>query len=530
LNTAKHVLAIDLGTSGCKAALVDLAGIVRAWEFRPVDTILLPGGGAEQDPADWWRAITEACKAVLQKGLVPTESIIAVCANTQGEGTLPVDEHGTPLCNAILWMDTRGSTHVKRQLGGAINISGYRIDKVLQYLRLTGGAPSLTGKDAVGHMLYLKHERPEIYARTARFLNVIDYVNFRLSGRMIAPPDSILTSWVTDNRVPGKTPLNQRLCDMIGIPIERFPTPVPCTEVLGEIDAAFAATVGLSAKTPVIAGSIDTTAAAIGAGTVRDNAVHLYLGTSSWLAAHVPKKKTDIFSAIAAVPCAVPKKYLMIALQATAGGNLNFFRDRIFYHDDALLNSPVPDDVIERLDRVAATSPPGARGLMYTPWIYGERAPVEDHSIRAGLFNLSLEHSRPDVARAVLEGVAMNLRWLLEPVERFLGQPSGNIAAVGGGAVSPVWCQIHADILNRPICQTENPIEANVRGSAFIAGVALGEIAFDDVPGLVRIKQTFEPRPELREVYDLHFREFKNLYKALKGISKRLNRFHHGHE
>lgn len=528
MNTARHVLAIDLGTSGCKAALLDLGGTVRAWAFRPVETMLLPGGGAEQDPADWWRAITEACRQVIARGTVPPGDIVAVCANTQGEGTLPVDEHGTPLCNAILWMDTRGAALVRNKLGGALNISGYRIDKALHYLRLTGGAPSLTGKDGVGHILYLQHERPEIFARAAYFLNVPDYVNFRLTGRIAATPDSILTSWVTDNRVPGQVTLNKRLCGYLGVAPERFPTPVPCTEILGEIDGAFAAEVGLSRKTVVVAGSIDTTAAAIGAGTVRDNDLHLYLGTSSWLAAHVPAKKTDIVSAIASVPCAQPDKYLMIALQATAGGNLNFFRDRIFYHDDALLHCAAPDDVLERLDRVAASSPPGARGLLYTPWIYGERAPVEDHHIRAGLFNLSLEHARPDVARAVLEGVAMNLRWLLSPVERFLGQQTRSIAAVGGGAISPVWCQVHADILGVPIRQTESPIEANVRGSAYIAAAALGEIRFTDVPDLVRIKQTFDPRAELRPLYDLHFREFKNLYKALSPISRRLNQHHHG--
>ncbi len=527
MDFGKHILAIDLGTSGCKAAVVELSGVVKAWEFCPVDTLLLPGGGAEQDPAAWWRAITAACASAVAKSGPARNTIIAVCANTQGEGTLPVDEAGTPLCNAILWMDTRGAGHLRKQVGGPISVSGYSLPKILNYLRLTGGAPSLTGKDPAGHILYLKRERPEIYARAAKFLNVLDYINFRLTGRIVSTDDSILTSWVTDNRTPGKITLNDTLCGYLGVSRDRFPVPVPCTTVLGEVDAAFAAAVGISPRTPVVAGCIDVSAAAVGSGSVRDNEVHLYLGTSSWLAAHVPRKKTDIGHAIGAVPCARPDKYLMIALQATAGGNVNFLRDNVFFPDDGLTPGGPPKDELQVMDRVAEGSPPGARGLLYTPWIYGERAPIEDHTIRAGLINLSLEHTRGDIVRAVLEGVAMNTRWLLGPVERFLGQTSGPIAAVGGGAVSNVWCQILADVLDRPIRQTHKPIEANVRGSVYIAGVALGEITFDDIPGLAGIQRTYEPRAVHRAMYDLHFAEFQHLYKALKGTSRRLQQFHH---
>jgi xylulokinase len=264
----------------------------------------------------------------------------------------------------------------------------------------------------------------------------------------------------------------------------------------------------------------------VGAGTIADGDTHLYLGTSGWLGAHVPRKKTDLVSAIASVPCAVPSKFLMIALQATAGGNLTFLRDSVFFADDALGTGKAGPGFYGALDQLAESSPAGARGVIYTPWIYGERAPVENRAIRAGFHRLSLEHTRADLVRAVFEGIALNTRWILGPVERFLGRRCASIAAVGGGAKSDVWCRIYADALDRPIRQIENPIEANVRGSAFMAAVALGEMSFADVPAKVRTRAVFEPTRAHREVYDRHFREFKNLYGANKAIHRRLDEFH----
>lgn len=522
------VLAIDLGTSGCKAALVSTAGDVLVWAFREVDTFLLPGGGAEQDPAHWWQAILEACTEVVARDPETARRICAICANTQGEGTLPVDEDGTPLSNAILWMDARGEPYLRERMRGRVNISGYGLRKLIRYLRLTGGAPSLTGKDPAGHMLYLKEARPDIFARTCKFLNVIDYVNLKLTGRMVATHDSIMTSWLTDNRNVDKLTIDPTLCRYLDVPPEKIPEPVPCTEVLGEVTGEFARAVGLHNPVPVVAGSIDTSAAAVGSGAIEDGDPHLYLGTSSWVAAHVPYKRTDINAAIASLPCAVPSKYLMTALQATAGGNLTFLRDKILYNQDELLQEEMVPDVYKVLDRVAESSPPGARGVLYTPWIYGERAPVEDRNIRAGIHNLSLDHSRTDIIRAMFEGVALNTRWLMQPVEKFLGKPSTRITLVGGGAQSDLWCQIFADVLNLPVRQTVSPIEVNVRGSAYMAAAALGKIRFEDVPNLVKTKNTFDPRPENRAVYDLHFAEFKNLYRATRNISKRLNAFHRG--
>jgi xylulokinase len=280
---------------------------------------------------------------------------------------------------------------------------------------------------------------------------------------------------------------------------------------------------GLAPATQVVAGAIDNTAAAIGAGTVQDFRPHLYIGTSSWVAAHVPFKKTDFSSYLASTPCAVPGRHLLTALQATAGGNLTFLRDNILYHKDELLREANVADVFKVMDQIAGRVPAGSNGVIYTPWIWGERAPVDERTLRAGLYNLSLNNTRADIIRAVLEGVALNTRWLLPPIERFMGRRVEQLNIVGGGGASDVWCQIFADVLNVEIRQVSDPIQANARGAAFIAAAGLGEIGFADVPELVRLKRVYTPSPQNRRLYDERFGSFKAIYKRMSGLYRRLN-------
>jgi xylulokinase len=226
---------------------------------------------------------------------------------------------------------------------------------------------------------------------------------------------------------------------------------------------------------------------------------------------------------MASIPCAVPNRYLLTALQATAGGNLTFLRDNIIYHKDELLQEADVPDIFKVLDQIADRVPAGSNGVMYTPWIWGERAPVEDRTLRAGLYNLSLNNTREDIIRAFLEGIALNTRWLLTPVEKFMGLKVKAINIVGGGAQSDVWCQIFADVMNVEINQVADPIYANARGAAWIASVGMGEIKFKDIPQLVQFKQTYQPQSSNRMLYDDSFDIFKKIYKQMKGIHRRLN-------
>jgi len=441
---------------------------------------VLPGGGAEQDPEDCWNALLTTAGKLIHKKLVPVEGIVGVYCSTQGEDTVPLDRDGKQLMNCVLSMDMRGANYLKQITRGPVNVAGYDPVRLLRSVKLTGGAPSLSGKDPSAHMHSIRDVFPDVYAKTFKFLNVPDYMNLRLCGRIAATPDSILTSWVTDNRNSAHVVYSPVLIRNSGIDADKFPEIVPCDSVLGELKPDVARELGLKPDVRVVAGSIDTTSAAIGSGAVRDYEGHLYIGTSSWIAAHVPFMKTDVVNSLASVPCAIPGKYLMTILQTTAGGNLTFLRDKILYHKDRLLREEQAPDVYQIMDHIAEQVPAGSNGVIYTPRIYGERSPIEDRHVCASIFNLSLENSREEIARAFLEGVALNTQWMLGPGEKFLGRKLTSLNFVGGGAKSNIWCQIFADVLDVTIRQVANPIEVNACGAAFIAAEALGYMKFED--------------------------------------------------
>ncbi|NVM77531.1 xylulokinase [Duganella sp. SG902] len=520
--SAPLVLSVDLGTSGCKCALITLEGAVLAWAFEPVH-LHVDGVAAEQEPEDWWQALLTTAGRLCHADPCVRRRIVAVCCSTQTEGTVCVDRDGNALGRAMLWLDMRGAGPITRRArGNWLNIEGYSPLKLWRWLRLTGGAPALSGKDSAGHIAFIRDMDPARYERTAKFLNVLDYMNLRLSGRVCATRDSILTAWVTNNRDPLRIRYDDRLIAMLGIARDKLPDIVASTELLGPLRRDVAEALGLHPGTMVVAGATDTSAVAVGAA-VADYASHLYLGTSSWLGAHVPHQKTDVRRKIASVPCAVDGRYLALALQSTAGANLSFLRDRILFHPDELLSDEQRPDVYNILNTIASRVPAGARGLIYMPWLFGERTPVDDPSLRAGLINLSLAHSREDIIRAFMEGVALNTRWMMEPFGRMLDRSPGPVAAVGGGAQSDLWCQIIADVTGQPVRQMENPIQSNAIGAAFIAAIGMGELRFNDLHRLQRERRVYEPATALRTVYDDRYATFKELRQTLAPIYRRLN-------
>ncbi|HAR97763.1 MAG TPA: xylulose kinase [Syntrophus sp. (in: bacteria)] len=522
--TDKYVLAVDLGTSGPKTALVSVHGDVVDSEFQDTPVILFPDGGAEQDPQGWWDAIRSTARKVIGKNRVPPEDIVAVSVTTQWSGTVPVDRDGRHLMNGIIWMDCRGSESVKDILKGLPKIEGYPLFKLLTWLRLTGGAPAQSGKDPICHILWLKRNRPDIYRRTYKFLEPKDYINLRLTGKFAATYDSILLHWVTDNRDPSHVVYNDRLLKMAGIEREKLPDLIQAMDILGPVQSEVARELGLREGTPVIGGTPDVPSAGVGSGAVRDYEGHIYIGTSSWISAHVPFKKTDLAHNFGSFPSPIPGRYLILTEQECAGKCLTWLRDNILYHKDELLFEESVPDIYKVLDRIVARVPPGANRVLFTPWLYGERSPVDDCTIRASFFNLSLENTREDIARAVFEGVAFNARWLLAPVEKFMGRRFEYLNFIGGGANSDIWSQIFADVFDRKIRQVKDPIYANARGAAFLASMALKYITLEDIPRTLQIKAEYTPNPDNRKLYDGLFNEFVNYYKTQRKACARMNK------
>jgi len=519
----EYILAVDLGTSALKAGWVSLRGEVAGSESRKLAVRLLPGGGAEQDPEDWWRALREATRDLLARGTVAPRDVVAVSCGSQWGGTVAAARDGRPLAPALIWMDSRGAPHVRRAVSGPLRIQGYGIGKLLRWLTVTGGVPARSGKDSLAHILWLQAERPEVCRATWKFLEPMDWLGLRLTGRCASSFASITLHWVTDNRDLSRVAYHDGLMGLAGIDRAKLPDLAPPASIQGPLRAEAARELGLPEGLPVAVGTPDVQAAAIGSGAVRDGEAHLCLGTSSWLCCHVPYKKSDLLHQMASLPSARPDRYLLVNEQETAGACLTWLEEQLRLAPGEP-GEAEPTDPHAELDRIAASAPPGSDKVIFTPWLNGERAPVDDRLLRAAFFNQSLRTTRAHLARAVLEGVAYNSRWLLRYVEKFLGGPVPEVRLVGGGARSDLWCRIHADVLGRTVGQVERPVLANVRGAGLIGAVALGRLAFDEVPACVPVARTYQPDPGNRPVYDELFAEFVRFHRAARSIHARLNR------
>ncbi len=523
----EHVLAIDLGTGGPKVAVVGVDGSIADRETGTTRLILGPEGAAEQDPDDWWTSITTVVRTMLARGAVDPDAIVAVAVTSHWSGTVAVGADGRHLMNAILWMDSRGAPYVRRVTGGWVRVAGYGVRKLRRFVSRAGGLPSHSGKDPTAHILWIRNERPDVYAATSVFLEPADYLNLRLTGRACSSYDCIALHWVADIRDLRRVAYDNRLVRMSGLDRDRLPELVPSASVIGELRASVAQEWGLRAGTPVVTATGDVNSAVIGSGALADYSGHLYIGTSSWLSCHVPRKRTDLLHNQTTLPSALPGRYFVANEHETAGACLTFLKDMMLARPYGL---DAPDeDVYAGLNVAAARSPAGAGKVVFTPWLNGERTPVDDPTVRAAFHNLSLTTTPDDLVRSVFEGTAYNSRWLLEAVERFIGRPLPALAFIGGGAKSALWSQIHADVLDRPIRQVADPQQANVRGAAFVAFVALGLADAGDLARRVPVAAEYEPDPHNRATYDELYDVFRDFYTRTKGIYAALNRStHHG--
>ncbi|HEX9095124.1 MAG TPA: FGGY-family carbohydrate kinase [Candidatus Dormibacteraeota bacterium] len=514
------ILAIDLGTGGPKIGAVSLRGEITAHAFYPVQTRFSDDGGAVQDPHEWWRGVQRGIGDVLAAGAVPRD-LVGVGITGQWGSTVPIDADGQPAGDCLLWSDTRGARFSAAAVGGPLQLFGYSPGNLVRWLQITGGAPSPHGGDPLGHSLHLRNREPEVYQRAQTFLEPLDYLGMRFTGRRAATPASMILSWLTDNRRRAPLRYVPELLRRSGREAAKLPELLPTGCVLGPITPNVADELGVPAGIPVVAGIPDLHSAVIGSGAVAPFEGHLTISTSAWIACEVPFKRTDVLHQLASVPGLRPGAYLVANNHETAGLCLQWLRDSVISPHDTLTEGPTPD--YARLTRLAESVPAGSGGVIFTPWLNGERSPIEDRTLRAAFVNLSMTTQRPHLVRAVLEGVAFNARWLLDAVERFVRRPLPTLRILGGGASSDLWCRIHADALGRRIERVDDPMYTNLRGAGLFAAISLGRLRLEEVPGLVRVRDTFEPDSAARTVYEPMYREYKHLYGKLHGVYAKLN-------
>jgi xylulokinase len=513
----RFVLAVDLGSTALKIGLASCEGRVVWWDHRPVTTLHGDRGAVTQDPDEWWRVLAEGARRGLAESGVDGDRVTAVCVTAQFGSTVPVDAEGHAVGPCLMWSDTRGESHSRAIFGG--RLQGYSARMLATWMHRSGGIPTPSGADPVGHMLYLSRDRPDIAQATRWYLEPVDYLTMRFTGVPSATHASMLLAWLTDNRRMDRLTYDERLVDLSQVDESRLPPLLPLGSVVGKVQTSVATELGISPAARVVTGLPDSHSAALGAGCVHDYEAHMAVGTTAWISCGLPRKKSDVLRQMATIPGLTSDRYLLVNAQPNTGRSLEWFRDHV-----AECFAPGGSWTFEELSGLAATASPGAGGVIFTPWLAGERSPVEDHAARGGFHNLSLSTTGADLARALLEGVAYNARWLLEAAEHFAGRRLEPIRLVGGVARSELWCQIFADVLDRRLERLEDPLLAGLRGCALSAGIALGEVSRDEIRDLVPVDRTFEPDPGCRAVYDRQSKELPRLYKAQKGMFHRLNR------
>jgi xylulokinase len=513
----RFVLAVDLGSSVAKVGLVTFEGTIVWWSHTPLETVWGGDGSATQDAEEWWRIIVDATRRGLAEASVRGDQVVAVGVTGQFASVVPADLHGRPVAPCVMWMDTRGDAHARQQFGG--RVQGYRPSVVATWVRRTGGAPSPEGLDALGHMLHLERDQPHVAAAARWYLEPVDYLTMRFTGVAAASHASMTGVWLTDNRHLDVLAYDDKLVAMAGIDASKLPPLVPTASVVGTVLASVADELGISRQAQVITGVTDVHSAAIGSGSVRTHEAHMGFGSTTWISCPVPRKKTDVVRQMAAVPGLTNDSYLLLNNQLSAGRCLQWLREQVA---GFAAHGEVP--TYEDLTALAATAAAGSGGVIFTPWLGGEKGPVEDSHARGGFHNLSLSSTGADLTRSVLEGVAYNARWLLNGAEHFTGRRLDPIRLIGGCARSDLWSQILADVLNRRIERVEAPLLSGLRGSALLAATALGEVDRDEVRGLVPVEAVFRTNPVAHMVYNRLYAEFPRLYKAQRGMFRRLNR------
>ena len=495
------LLGIDVGTGGTRALLINETGRVLASKTAEHHPFASPQTGwAEQEPLDWWRACRAAVRDLLSSSGTKASSIAAVGFSGQMHGAVLLDLAGNPLRPSLIWCDQR-TAHEARELTqqvGEERLIAWTCNPALTNFTLT-------------KLLWVKKHEPRVYEKFRMLQLPKDYVRFRLTGEYgmdMADASGTLLLDVAHRR------WSTEMAKATNIDLSALPPLFESCHVCGKVSNEGAEATGLAPGTPVVAGAGDQAAGAVGLGVVAPGAVHATIGTSGVVFASTDRPAMDPRGRLHTFCHAVPSRWHVMGVTQAAGQSLRWFRDQFG------AGARTTGDPYDALTTEAASAPPGSDGVMWAPYLMGERTPHLDPEARAALLGLAANHRRAHVVRAILEGVAFSLRDSFSIFEE-MKVPVKNIRLGGGGARSPLWRQIQADVYGYSVEIVEAE-EGAAYGAALLAGVGAGvwNTVDDACRVAVRVKSTVEPNRESSAVMQQQYRRYRRIYPALRSVSE----------
>lgn len=525
-----YVLAYDIGTTGVKTCLFSLAGQIAllASAQEGYGLYLLENGGAEQDPEEWWQAMCHTTRELFTKTDVRPEQIAGLSFCSQMQALVLVDQDGKPVRRAMSYMDQRAGEELKRGLAHGPQIAGANIPKLLKCLRATGAVPSSV-KDPVWKYKWVQAHEQSNFARADKWLDVKECLQMRCTGRAVMTEDSAYATLLYDTK---KQAWSEALCKMFGVDMGHLPEIVQATDQVGGLTDRAAAELGLRPGTPVFGGGGDASLIGVGAGCTRPGSTHIYCGTSGWVSTVTDKQLVDVDAMIAAIVGAQKGRYNYFAEMETAGKCLEWVKDHLALDEIGVYlekkdvtgsQEAVYASLYDYMTETVEKIPAGCGGVIFTPWLHGNRCPFEDPAAAGMFFNIRLETGKTELIRAVLEGVCFHLRWMLECQTKKV-KTSDPVRFVGGGALSPVTAQILADVTGRTIQTVASPQNAGSVGAAAVMAVGLGVVEdLDAVGALIPVERTFAPNAANQAVYDRNYAVFRKLYASNKANFQALN-------
>lgn len=525
-----YVLAYDIGTTGVKTCLFELEERItlRASAQEGYGLYLLENGGAEQDPEEWWQAMCRTTRELFGKTDVRPEQVAGVSFCSQMQALVLVDREGKTVRRAMSYMDQRAGAELKKGLAHGPQIAGANVGKLPRCLKATGAVPSSV-KDPVWKYKWVQAHEPEAFARADKWLDAKDYLLLRCTGRAVMTEDSAYATLLYDTK---RGDWSKELCRMFGVDMVHLPPIIQSTDQVGGLTDRSASELGLAPGTPVFGGGGDASLIGVGAGCTAVGSTHIYCGTSGWVITVTDRQLVDVDAMIAAIVGARKGRYNYFAEMETAGKCLEWVKDHLALDEIGIYlekkdvtgsQEAVYASLYDYMTETVEKAAPGAGGVIFTPWLHGNRCPFEDPNAAGMFFNIRLDTGKTELIRAVLEGVCFHLRWILECQARKV-KTSDPVRFVGGGALSPVTAQILADVTGRTIETVATPQNVGSVGAAAVMAVGLGIIPDLDAAGtLIPPERVFRPNPANRAAYDRNYAVFRKLYAANKAQFRALN-------